>query len=366
MKKVNALILLMVMMAMALAGCVGQPAGQSAAPTDDFKVGFVYIGNPSDGGWSYAHDEARKEMIQNMGWTEDNTVIFTDVPEDQSCATAIDSLVKAGCNLIFTTSFGYMDYTEEAANKYPDVTFMHATGNKTAVNMGNYFGRAYQARYLTGMAAGKATQTNQIGYVAAFPIPEVIRGINAFTLGVRSVNPDAVVKVVWTKTWYDPTVEKEAAQSLLDSGVDVMAQHQDTYEPVAAAEKAGAFSTSYHASMAEHAPNGYLTGPVWTFGQFYTEVAKAVKEGTWEAKAYWPGIAEGAVKLDDFGPSVTDETKAQIKEKQDAIVSGSWDVFMGPIKDQSGTVRVAEGQKMTDDELLSFMWFVEGVEGSVE
>lgn len=366
MKKVIALILSVVTMAMMLAGCVGAPAGDANAPKDDFKVGFIYIGNPSDGGWSYAHDEARKEMLTNMGWTDDNTVIFMDVPEDQNCATALEALVKEGCNLIFATSFGYMDYVLEAANKYPDVTFMHATGYKTAENMGNYFGRAYQARYLSGIAAGKATKANEVGYVAAFPIPEVVRGINAFTLGVREVNPDAVVKVVWTKTWYDPTVEKEAAQSLLDSGVDVMAQHQDTYEPVAAAEKAGAYSTSYHASMAEHAPKGYLTGTIWSFGQFYTDIVKAVKDGTWEAKAYWPGIAEGAVKLDEYGPSVTDETKALIKEKQDLIVSGSWDVFTGPIKDQTGTVRVSEGEKLTDEEMLSLDWFVEGVEGTME
>lgn len=366
MKKMSALVLFMVMIAMVLSGCAGQPAGQSAAPADDFKVGFVYIGNPSDGGWSYAHDLGRKEMIQNMGWTEDNTIVFTDVPEDQNVTTAIDSLVKAGAKLIFTTSYGYMDYTLEAANKYTDVTFMHASGYKTADNMGNYFGRIYQGRYLAGIAAGETTKTNQIGYVAAFPIPEVVRGINAFTLGVRSVNPDAVVKVVWTKTWYEPAVEKEAAQSLLDSGVDVMAQHQDTYEPVAAAEKAGAFSTGYHASMAEHAPNGYLTSPMWNFGPFYTEIATAVKNGTWEAKAYWPGIAEGVIEMDEYGASVSDQAKADIKVKQDEIVAGTWDVFTGPIKDQTGAVRVADGEKMTDDQLLSFDWFVEGVEGTLE
>lgn len=359
MKKILALVLATVMITALFAGCAAQPKEKP------FKVGFIYIGATSDKGWSYAHNEGRKAMMANLGMSEEDAPYIETVPENADAATAIETLVKKGCNLIFTTSFGYMDYTLAIAEKYPDVKFMHCSGYKTSENMGNYFGRIYQARYLAGMAAGAATKTNQIGYVGAFDIPEVVRGINAFTLGVRAVNPEATVKVVWTKTWYDPAVEKEAAESLIAAGVDVMAQHQDTFEPVAAAEKAGIFSTGYHNSMAEFAPKGYLTSPIWNFGDFYTEQAKAVKEGTWTPVSYWEGLSAGVVELDAFGPSVSEETKALIKEKQDLIASGAWDVFNGPIKDQDGQVRVPEGSNLSDEEKLSFDWFVEGVDGRI-
>ncbi|MDD4796320.1 MAG: BMP family ABC transporter substrate-binding protein [Eubacteriales bacterium] len=338
-------------------------AGCQSEGNKDFKVGFIYVGPVGDEGFTYMHDLARNAVEEKLGIT---TYAIENVPESAECAAQIENLVKKGCKLIFTTSFGHMDYTLEMAEKYPDVKFMHFSGYKTADNMGTYMGRMYQTRYLTGIAAGKATQTNKIGYVAAMPIAECIRGINAFTLGVRSVNPEATVNVVWTNTWIDASIEKQAAESLLSSGCDVIAQHQDSTAPVVAAEAVGAFATGYHSSMASKAPNGYLTGPVWDFEKYYTDTITAAMEGKFEGGRYWGGMADGIVKLDTFGPSVTEETKTLIKEKQDLIISGDWDIFNGPIVGQDGTVKVAEGQNMTDDELESFSWFVEGVVGSTE
>ncbi len=329
-----------------------------------FKVGFVYVGPVGDMGYSYAQDQGRLFMEKQLGVT---TMKVESVPESADCKTAMENLIKQGCKVIFATSYGYMDYVEELATKYPNVVFEHCSGYKfNDKNFGNYFGREYQARYLAGIAAGKATKTNKIGYVAAMKIPECIRGINAFTLGVRSVKPEAVVKVVWTNTWYDPTVEKQSAESLLADGCDVMAQHQDTTSPVAAAEAADAFSTGYNSPMGSAAPKGYLTSPIWNWGPYFEKVVKSVMDKTYKPEAYWGGLETGTITLDAYGPSVTDETKSQIDTVAAKIKDKSWDVFTGPIKDQEGNVKVAEGAKLTDEEMLSIDWFVEGVEGSAK
>ena len=328
------------------------------------KVGFIYIGPVGDGGYTYAQDQGRLYLEKELGVT---TMMVENVPETADSKAQMENLVKQGCKVIFATSFGYMDYTDEIAKEYPEVVFLHCSGYKmNETNFGNYFGREYQARYLAGIAAGKATKTNKIGYVAAMKIPECIRGINAFTLGVRSVNAEATVNVVWTNTWYDPTIEKNAADSLLQSGCDVMAQHQDTPSAVAAAEAANAFSTGYNTTMAKYAPNGYLTSPIWNWGPYFKKVVESVMNGTYKPESYWGGLETGTIALDDYGPSVSQETKDLIKAKFDEISAKTWDVFTGPIKDQSGAVKVADGVKMTDNEMLGMDWFVEGVVGSTK
>ncbi len=204
-----------------------------------------------------------------------------------------------------------------------------------------------------------------IGYVAAFPIPEVIRGINAFTLGVQSANPQAVVKVVWTNTWYNPATEKDAAKSLLGAGADIIAMHQDTPAPMQAAEEQGKFSVSNNTDMRSFAPKAVLTGPVWNWGPYYVNTIKAVMSGSWKAEQYWGSMADKIVSLSEYGPMVGEEAKALVAQKRDAIAKGEWDVFTGPIKDQKGEVKVAEGKKMTDQEMLEFNWFVQGVDGTI-
>jgi basic membrane protein A len=232
--------------------------------------------------------------------------------------------------------------------------------------MGTYFGKIYQARYLSGIAAGMKTETNKIGYVAAFPIPEVIRGINAFTLGVRSVNPDATVSVVWTNTWYDPGTEKQAALGLLDMGADVIAQHQDTPGPMQAAEERGAWGISYNSDMTRFAPNAIMTGPVWNWGPYYVKTVKAVMDGTWTSSQYWGPMSDGIVDLAPYNEKVmTPEMIEAVEAAKAKVLAGELDIFTGPIKDQSGQVKVPEGTSMTDEEKLGFNWFVEGVIGTL-
>ncbi|CCO06976.1 BMP family ABC transporter substrate-binding protein [Desulforamulus hydrothermalis] len=359
---------LMLMLAFNLAGCGGekpqvQDDKKQAASSEKLKIAFVYVGPVGDGGWSYAHDQGRKYLEQQIPDVE--TTYIESVPEGADSERVITELVEKGNKIIFATSFGFMDSVIKVAQKYPDVKFLHCSGYKTAENVGTYFGRMYQARYLTGIVAGKTTQSNVIGYVAAFPIPEVIRGINAFTLGVRSVNPNAKVKVVWTNTWYDPAAEKEAAKSLLEAGADVITQHQDTPGPQQAAEEKGKFSIGYNSDMSKMAPKAVLTSAVWNWGPYYVETVKAIKEGTWKSNQYWGPMSDQIVDLAPFGPMVPDDVKKLVENKKQEIISGKFDVFTGPIKDQTGKERVAAGQQMSDADMLSFDWFVEGVEGTI-
>ncbi|MCD6546172.1 MAG: BMP family ABC transporter substrate-binding protein, partial [Thermotogae bacterium] len=229
------------------------------------KVAFIYIGPTGDAGWTYAHDQGRiyAEKVLDGKIT---TTYIESVPEGMESYNTIKSLAKRGYNVIFTTSFGYMDATLMAAQEFPKIHFFHCSGYKTAENMTAYFGRMYQPRFLSGIVAGMMTKSNIIGYVAAHPIPEVIRGINAFALGVKLVNPRAKVKVVWTNTWYDPATEKEAALSLIDAGADVIAQHQDSPAPQQAAQERGVYSIGYNSDMSAFAPKAHLTAPIWNWG----------------------------------------------------------------------------------------------------
>jgi basic membrane protein A len=243
---------------------------------------------------------------------------------------------------------------------------MHCSGFKQAKNMSNYFGRIYQARYLSGMVAGAMTKTKTLGYVAAFPIPEVIRGINAFALGAQASNPDVEVRVVWTKTWYDPATEKEAAKSLLDVGADVIAQHQDSPSPQEAAQEKGVYSVGYNSDMSAFAPRAHLTAPVWNWGPYYVQTVEKVRNGTWKSEAAWPGIEDGIVDIAPFGSMVPEDVQKKVLAKKEDIKSGKFKVFSGPIKDQKGKIRISQGSAATDKELLGMTWFVQGVIGTTE
>ena len=333
------------------------------AAAEETRVGFVYVSPVGDAGWSYAHDQGRLVLEALDGVS---TSFVEAVPEGPDSERVIRNMARKGFDLIFATSYGYMDSMLKVAGEFPDTVFMHCSGFKTAPNMGNYFGRMYQARYLSGIVAGSMTRSNTLGYVAAFPIPEVIRGINAFTLGVRSVNPDATVRVVWTKTWYDPATEKEAAKSLLDVGADVIAQHQDSPSPQEAAQERGAYSVGYNSDMSAFAPKAHLTAPVWNWGPFYIETVKKVQNGTWKTGAWWPGLKDGIVDLAPFGPMVSQPVKDRVLEQKAAIESGRFDVFDGPVLDQDGKTRIAAGASADDKALLGMTWFVQGVIGSTE
>ncbi len=327
------------------------------------KVGFIYVGPVGDAGWTYAHDLGRKYLEKHVKGVE--TVYLESVPEGSESITAMENFIATGCKVIFATSYGYMDPVQELAKRYPKIIFEHCSGYKMAKNVGIYFGRMYEPRFLTGIVAGLMTKSNKIGYVAAHPIPEVIRGINAFALGVKKVNPDAKVIVVWTNTWYDPATEKEAALSLLEEGCDVIAQHQDSPAPQQAAEEKGVYSIGYNSDMSKFAPKAHLTAPVWNWGVIYEYIVKNVLAGTWKSEDIWWGMNKGAVGLAPFGPMVPDNVKAKVTEYKEKIIKGEYFVFEGPIKDQSGKVVVKEGERLSDQDMLKMNFFVENVIGTI-
>jgi basic membrane protein A len=350
---------------LALALMLALPLSATAVEANEknIKAGFIYVGPVGDAGWTYSHDQGRKEM-EALPFVEPSTYIES-VPEGAESARVITGLVRKGHNLVFTTSFGYMDATLDVAKRNKDVVFMHCSGYKTAENVGNYFGRMYEPRYLSGIVAGKMTKADRIGYVAAFPIPEVIRGINAFTLGVRSVNPKAEVRVVWTQTWFDPGIERDAADSLLDVGADVLAMHQDAPATLQAAEARGAYVIGYNTDMRSFAPNAFLTAPVWNWGPLYSRIAEEVKDGTWKPESIWWGMQQDLVRLAPLSDKIPAEVKQLVEEKTEAIKAGKLHPFAGPIKDQKGEIQVAAGIIPSDGDLLGMSYFVEGVQGTI-
>ncbi len=357
-------------MSLVLVGC-STPKTEEPAPTTETPVvekkpvviGFIYVGPVGDEGWTYAHDVSRLEVEKQLGV---KTMIRESVKEDLAEVQKVcEDMINQGANVIIGTSFGFMDGMEASALDHADVKYLHASGYKKSENMSNYFGRMYQARYLSGIVAGMKTKTNSIGYVAAFPIPEVIRGINAFSLGVQSVNPTAKVKVVWTNTWYDPTKEKEAGKALISQGVDVLSQHQDTAGPLQAAEDAGVFAIGYNTIMEAKAPKAYMTSPIWNWTPYYVEQVKAIQEGTWKSGSYWEGLDDGIVKLAPLTALAPEGAQAEVDKATAAILSGENKIFVGPLMDQSGKVKVEKGVVMTDSEMLQMDWFVKGVEGQI-
>ncbi|MCF7952787.1 MAG: BMP family ABC transporter substrate-binding protein [Spirochaetales bacterium] len=363
MKKFGLIAFIMVI----ASGMLFAQGAQEAAPAaedEPFKVAFVYIGPPGDLGWTYMHDLGRKEVEEAYG--DDVEIKYIEsVEEGPDSARIMRQYAMQGYDAIFATSFGYMDYMYEVAQDFPDVYFEHCSGFKTADNMATYFGRMYQPRYLSGLVAGSMTETNLIGYVAAFPIPEVIRGINSFTLGVREVNPDAEVRVVWTNTWYDPVKEREAAIALLDAGADIMAQHQDTTEPPKAAEERGELSVGYDADMRKFVGDSVLVSPVWNWGPYYVETIGKMMDGTWETHQFWGGLKENTVKLSELSPLVPEDVRAMVDKQREEIINGEWDVFDGPIYGQDGEVMVPEGETLSDGDKLGMEFFVEGVVGKI-
>ncbi|AOZ93161.1 BMP family ABC transporter substrate-binding protein [Paenibacillus crassostreae] len=375
-------MLLMVVLAVVITGCgsnnaisnstteveatnSGTSTGENASTTEPVvekpKVAFVYIGPPGDGGYTYQHDQGRLYMEKELGITAD---YVENVPESADAERIITELAQSH-DIVFTTSFGYMDFTLNVASKFPNVKFLHASGYKTAENMGTYFGKNYQASYLSGIAAGTMTKNNHLGYVGAFPISEVIYNLNAFTLGAQSVNSDIFVDVVWTNTWYDPTTERQAAISLLDKGADVLLAYQDSPATLQAAAERDAFAGGNDSDMSQYAPDHYLTNPVWNWGPYYVKAVQSVMDGTWSNEQYSGDMADGMVELAPFGNKVPEDVKALVEEAKAKIISGELEVFTGPLTDNQGTVQVSEGQAMTLEEVLGMNWLIKGVEGTI-
>ena len=342
---------------------------EALAQDAPLKAAWVYVGPVSDDGWTAAHDAGRQVVVSTFG-DKVETTYAESVPETPADAErVIRDFAQKGNKLIFTTSFGYMEPTVNVAKDFPDTVFVHISGYKTAENLGTGFAKIEEPRYVTGIIAGKMTKSNKLGYVAAFPIPEVIRGINAFTLGVLSVNPAATVKVVWTSTWFDPPTERAAADALLDTGVDVTAQHQDSPATLQAAEARGVYGVGYDSeNMGKTVPKATLTSPIFIWGPFYVQTVQQVIDGTWVSNAWWGGWQDGAVDIAPIGDMVPDDVKALATTAADTFKSGAqtiFTIFTGPLTDQSGAEKVAAGTAMTADELLSMNWFIKGVEGDI-
>ena len=350
--------------ALVLTGCSSTGTeDKTSDKKEDLTVGFIYVGPIGDGGYSYAHNEGRLYLEKETGV---KTIYKESVAEDKAeVEKVVDDMVDQGANVIVGTSFGFQDGLVAAAKKYPDVKFLHCSGYETADNLGQFFGKIHEMMYLNGVVSGLKTKSNTLGFVGAFPIPEVIRNINAFTLGAQSVNPNVKVKVNWTNTWYDPAKEKDAALGLIDAGADVIAQHQDTAGPQQAAESKGVFSVGYNTDMSATAPKANMTSAVWNWGPYYVNQIKAIKDGTWKSEKYWGGYADGIVSLAPLTSLAPEGAKDAVEKAEAKIKEGNNVIFQGPIKDQTGAVKVPEGKTLTDDEVWNIDWFVQGVDGTI-
>ncbi len=340
-------------------------AAGSAFAQDKVKAGFIYVGPVGDGGWTYEHDQGRKAVEAELGDAVE-TVYQESVPEGADAERAITQMALSGADIIFTTSFGYMDPTMNVAAKFPDVKFEHATGFKRADNVSVYSARFYEGRAIQGHIAGKMTKTNKIGYIASFPIPEVIRGINSAYLHAKKVNPDVEFSIVWAYTWFDPAKEADAARALIDNGADVILQHTDSTAPQAAAQEAGNVITFGQASdMAEFGPVPRVSSIIDNWAPYYIDRVKAVMDGTWESTDTWDGIGKGMVGIGEISSAVPADVKAEALALKDAIAAGDYHPFTGPINKQDGTPWLAEGETASDGDLLGMNFYIEGLTGDV-
>lgn len=348
---------------LALAAALTMPL-QVMAAEDPMKVGFVYVGPIGDHGWSYQHDQGRKALEAHFG-DKVQTTYVENVNEGADAERTIRRLAQAGNDVIFTTSFGFMNPTARVAADYPEKTFLHATGYKQAENLSTYLSVTYEGRYVTGTAAGMVTKSNVLGYIGSFPIPEVIRDINATYLGAKAVNPDVELKVVWVNTWFDPAKEADAANTLMDQGADVIIQHTDSPAPLLAAQKRGVWGVGQASDMSHFAPDAHLLSVVNNWGPYYIKSVQDVMDGTWESGDYWGGIHDDVIQVAAISDKLTEEQRAKVDSVIESIRSGEFHPFTGPIKDQTGTVRVADGVEMTHAELASMDWYVEGMTASI-
>ena len=334
------------------------------AQDEPTKACFIYVGPIGDFGWSYQHDQGRLALEEHFG-DKVETQYLESVPEGADAERAIERFARSGCDIIFTTSFGYMDATNAVAARFPDVKFEHATGYKRDhPNVATYDSRFFQGRYIIGQIAAQVSETGTAGYIASFPIPEVVQGINAFILGAQSINPDFELKVVWVNTWFDPGREADAARALIDQGVDIITQHTDSTAAMQVAAERGIKAFGQASDMIEFGPETQLTAIIDDWGPYYIERVQAVMDGTWEQSATWDGLAEGHVVMADYA-NMPDEVKAKAEETEEAIRSGAFHPFTGPINKQDGSEFLAEGAVADDATLSSMNFYVEGVDGDL-
>ncbi|PHP28630.1 BMP family ABC transporter substrate-binding protein [Limimaricola cinnabarinus] len=335
------------------------------AQDDKTKVGFIYVGPIGDLGWSYQHDQGRLAVEEEFG-DRVETVYVESVPEGPDAERVLTQMALQGADMIFTTSFGFMEATMNAAQKFPDVKFEHATGYQRADNVSTYSARFYEGRAVQGLIAGEMTESNIIGYIGSYPIPEVIRGINAAYLQAKKVNPEVEFRVVWAYTWFDPAKEAEAAKALIDAGADVILQHTDSTAPQAAAQEAGDVITFGQASdMFDYAPKPRVSSIIDNWNQYYIDRVGAVMDGSWESQDVWGGIDSGMVEIGEITEAVPAEVKEAALELKDKIAAGELHPFTGPINKQDGSAWLAEGETADDETLAGMNFYVEGIKGEI-
>ena len=332
--------------------------------SEPVKVGFIYVGPTGDFGWTYEHDQGRLAVEEAHGEKVETSYVES-VPEGADAERVLTQMALSGHDLIFTTSFGYMDPTINVAAKFPDVKFEHATGYKRADNVSIYSARFYEGRAVIGHIAGRMTKTNQIGYIASYPIPEVVRGINAAYIHAKKVNPDVEFKIVWVFTWFDPAKEADAASTLIEQGVDIIMQHTDSPAAMTIAEEKGIHAFGQASDMKQFGPNARLSSIIDNWAPYYVARVGAVIDGTWESTDTWHGINEGMVEIGEFSDAVPADVQAEAQALSDAISAGEYHAFTGPINRQDGSAWLAEGETADDGTLLGMNFYVEGLEGSI-
>lgn len=337
--------------ALALAG--------TAEAQDKLKACWVYVGPIGDFGYSYQHDQGRLQVEKALG-DKVETAYLENVAEGPDAERAFERLAREGCKIIFGTSFGFMDAEVKVAAKFPDIKFEHATGYKTADNLGIYNARFYEGRYVMGQIAAKISKSGTAGYIVSFPIPEVVMGMNAFLLGAQSVNPDFKIKVVWVNSWFDPGKEADAAKALFDQGADIITQHTDSTAALQVAEERGLQGFGQSSDMIKFAPKAQLTSNTDNWGPYYIGRVQAMLDGTWKSDSVWLGIKDGAVELSPF-TNMPDDVKAAAEETKKKI-AGGWNPFTGPVAKQDGSEWLKDGQVATDEELLGMNFYIKGID----
>lgn len=353
------------------AACFISPVFSQVSPAaivskKPLKIGFVYVAPLSDAGWVRQHDEGRKAVEAALG-NRVKTSYVENVPEGPDAERVIRDLAATGHQLIFTPSFGYMEPTLKVAREFPNVKFESITGYKTATNVAVANARYYEGRYLAGIAAGRMTRSNLAGYVAGFPIPEVLQGINAFALGMQSVNPKAQLKVVWLNVWFDPALERDAAMALFNQNVDVIAFHTGSSAVMAAAQERGKLAVAYHSDMRKVAPDAQIVAVTHQWGSYYTRRAQAVLDGRWQPGSVWGGVHDGMVKVEGFGSKVPKAVQQEVLARQNDIAAGKLHPFHASqaVLDNQGKEVIAKGHTLSDEEILKMNWLVQGVQGKL-
>ena len=343
-----------------LAGLAMSLVVATASGADKLKVGFIYVGPIGDHGWTYQHHQGLLAVEEAFG-DKVETVYVENVAEGPDAERAITRLARDGAGIIFTTSFGYMDPTIKVAKNFPDVKFEHGTGYKRADNVTTYSARFYEGRYVIGQIAARVSKSGVAGYIASFPIPEVVRGINSFMLGAQSINPDFKVKVVWVSTWFDPGKEADAAKVLIGQGADIITQHTDSTAPLQIAAEQGVVGFGQASDMIKFAPKSQLTAIIDDWAPYYVRRVQAVMDGTWKSEDTWDGMGPGMVAMAPY-TNLPDDVAAMAQETEAKITSGEFHPFTGPIDKQDGSMAIGEGEVLDDGTLLGMNWYVKGVD----